>query len=117
MLTLGYLKEKNRLVEEPKIANKMDKDHMRGVLMDKVVSSVGATEARTWAYGESSDGWLFDAFKSCNRSSSSDVLSSASGSSTWLLLEDDCRLSNIRGTPVAAGTALLAVNRDSTPDP
>jgi hypothetical protein len=49
MLTLGYLKEKNRLVEEPKIANKIERIHMRGVLIDSEVSSVAATDARTWA--------------------------------------------------------------------
>jgi hypothetical protein len=49
MLTLGYLKEKNRFVEDPKIANKMESAHMRGVLMEREISSVAATEARTWA--------------------------------------------------------------------
>jgi len=49
MLTLGYLKEKNKLVEEPSIANNIDSVHMRGVLIDSVMSSVAATEARTWA--------------------------------------------------------------------
>jgi hypothetical protein len=59
MLTLGYLKEKNRFVDEPKIANKMESVHMRGVLIESVISSVAATEARTWAYGELSAGWPF----------------------------------------------------------
>lgn len=48
-LTLGYRREKNKLVEEPAIAKMMDKNHMRGVSMDREVLSVGATDARTWA--------------------------------------------------------------------
>lgn len=47
ILTLGYLKEKNKLVDEPKIAKNMESTHMRGVLMERVISSVAATEART----------------------------------------------------------------------
>ena len=49
MLTLGYLREKNKLVDEPNIANNMERVHMRGVLIDNVRSSVAATEDRTWA--------------------------------------------------------------------
>jgi hypothetical protein len=47
MATLGYLKEKNKFVEDPRIAKRTDKTHIRGVLMDKVMLSVGGTEART----------------------------------------------------------------------
>jgi hypothetical protein len=47
MATLGYRNEKNRFVEDPRIEKRTDRVHMRGVLMDKVVSSVGGTEART----------------------------------------------------------------------
>jgi hypothetical protein len=47
MLTLGYLNEKNKFVEEPRIAKKIDNAHIRGVLMDSERSSVAATEART----------------------------------------------------------------------
>jgi hypothetical protein len=57
MLTLGYLKEKNRLVEDPRTANRIERVHMRGVLMDNDKSSVAATDARTRANGELSGGW------------------------------------------------------------
>jgi hypothetical protein len=46
-LTLGYRREKNRLVEEPAIAKMMDRNHMRGVSMESEVLSLGETEART----------------------------------------------------------------------
>lgn len=81
MVTLGNLKEKNRLVEEPNIENIMASVHMRGVFIERERSSVGATDARTWAYGESSDGRPFD-FKSCSSSLSEDSSSSPSGPST-----------------------------------
>lgn len=55
MLTLGYLKEKKRLVDDPRMAKNMDSVHMRGVLMDNVKSSLAGTAARTWAYGELSE--------------------------------------------------------------
>lgn len=87
MLTLGYLKEKNKLVEDPRTANKMERAHMRGVLMDSDKSSVAATDARTWAYGELSEGWLWS-FTSC-KSSLSDDSSSSSAPSIWLLVDDD----------------------------
>jgi hypothetical protein len=45
--TLGYLREKNRFVEEPSTEKSMDKVHILGVFMDRLVSSVGETEART----------------------------------------------------------------------
>ena len=48
-LTLGYLREKNRLVEEPAIANNKDRIHIRGVSIERVMLSVAATEARTCA--------------------------------------------------------------------
>jgi len=48
-LTLGYRREKNKLVEEPAIENRMDRNHMRGVSMERERSSVAATDARTWA--------------------------------------------------------------------
>jgi len=47
MLTLGYLSEKNRLVADPKTAKSRDRNHMRGVLIDKETLSVAGTEART----------------------------------------------------------------------
>jgi hypothetical protein len=47
MDTLGYLKEKNRLVDDPRKEKSVDRNHMRGVFMDKAVLSVGETEART----------------------------------------------------------------------
>lgn len=46
----GYRSEKNRFVEDPRRENRMDKVHMRGVLMDSVRSSVAGTEARTSGY-------------------------------------------------------------------
>ncbi len=57
-LTLGYRREKNKLVEEPAIENRIDKNHMRGVSIDKERLSVAATEARTCAYGELSVDYL-----------------------------------------------------------
>ena len=47
MLTLGYLKEKKRFVLLPKIAKTIERNHMRGVLIDREVSSVGGTVALT----------------------------------------------------------------------
>jgi hypothetical protein len=47
MLTLGYRKEKNKFVDEPKMAKIMESVHMRGVFMDSETSSVGRTDART----------------------------------------------------------------------
>lgn len=49
MLTLGYLREKNRFVAEPRKEKSKDRVHMRGVLMEREVSSKGRTEARTCA--------------------------------------------------------------------
>jgi hypothetical protein len=46
-LTLGYRREKKRLVEEPAIANRMERIHIRGVSIDRVRLSVAATEALT----------------------------------------------------------------------
>lgn len=52
MATLGYLKEKNKLVEEPRMEKRMDRHHMRGVFIESVVSSIGDTDARTTSLGE-----------------------------------------------------------------
>lgn len=52
MATLGYLKEKNKLVDEPRMEKRMDKHHMRGVFIESVVLSIGDTEARTTSFGE-----------------------------------------------------------------
>ena len=48
IVTEGYRREKNRFVPEPNTENIIDRNHMRGVLIDNVVLSYGATEARTW---------------------------------------------------------------------
>lgn len=50
--TLGYRSEKKRFVEEPRMEKRTDKHHIRGVFIDRVVSSVGGTEARTASWGE-----------------------------------------------------------------
>lgn len=46
-LTLGYRREKKRFVEEPAMEKMMDRNHMRGVSMDKERLSVAATDALT----------------------------------------------------------------------
>lgn len=48
-LTLGYRREKNRFVDEPAMEKMMERNHMRGVSMDRERLSVAATEALTWA--------------------------------------------------------------------
>jgi hypothetical protein len=60
MLTDGNRSEKNRFVLDPKIAKSILRIHMRGVFILSVMLSVGATDARTCAYGESSAGGLVD---------------------------------------------------------
>lgn len=52
--TLGYRNEKKRFVEDPRKEKRTERHHMRGVLIDRVVSSVGRTDARTISCGESS---------------------------------------------------------------
>ena len=54
--TLGYRKEKKRFVEDPRMANKRDSTHIRGVLIERAVLSTADTEARTCGYGELSGG-------------------------------------------------------------
>ena len=54
--TEGYRREKNRLVADPAIAKRMDKVHMRGVLIESSVLSVGWTDALTSGYCELSVG-------------------------------------------------------------
>jgi hypothetical protein len=109
-LTLGYRREKKRLVEEPAIANKMERIHIRGVSMDRVRLSVAATEALTCAYGELSTGFTL---KSC-KSPSSDA-----SSSSRLVRLDDVRWSAKSAAPSADGSSPLALkrasNRDSCP--
>lgn len=51
MATEGYRSAKNRFVEDPSIENNSDRTHIRGVLIERVVSSVGDTEARTASCG------------------------------------------------------------------
>jgi len=110
-LTLGYRKEKNRLVEEPAIAKMIDRNHMRGVSMEREVLSVAATEARTWAYGELSAGLPF---VSCKSSLSE---TSSSSSSKWVALDDACEPSEYGGRPTGDGSSPLALNRASNRDP
>jgi hypothetical protein len=57
------------LAAEPVSEKSRERIHMRGVLIDRVISSVAGTVARTWAYGELSGG-----------SSSVDLVSSPSKS-------------------------------------
>jgi hypothetical protein len=47
MATLGYLREKNKLVEDPRMEKSTDNVHIRGVLMEREMLSVGATDALT----------------------------------------------------------------------
>ncbi len=74
--TLGYLKEKKRFVEDPRIEKRIDRNHMRGVLTDRVVLSIGDTEARTCGYGELSGG--SSSSPAASSSSSPSVLASSS---------------------------------------
>jgi len=54
IVTLGYLNEKNMFVADPSKANSKDNIHIRGVLIDKVMSSEAETAALTSGYEESS---------------------------------------------------------------